>query len=330
MNPESVVPLAATFRNGTLESLHHGVVVLLDSRGEVQFSRGDHTTIIFPRSALKPLQAHAMIRAGLCLPDELLALVCASHDGRPEHQRGVRDILERAGSDETSLANTPDLPLDQTVAEAVVRGGGTRTSLQQNCSGKHAGMVATCRARHWPADASYLAVDHPLQTTITAGVEELAGEAVHTIGIDGCGAPTHAISLGGLARAFHRLVTASHDEAAGAVHRAMTTHPEMVGGPHHVTTRLMQSIPGLMAKDGAEGVFAMALPDGRAMAMKVADGANRARPPVIRTALEALGVPLEGVAREIFESAVLGHGRRVGEVRSVVSLAEHDTARRSN
>lgn len=321
MKAEAVVPLAATYRNDTLESLHHGVLVVLDCAGDVQMSFGDPTTTVFPRSSLKPLQGYAMVRAGLELPDDLMALVCASHDSTPMHEDGVRRILAGVGLDESALANTPDLPLDPTRAEEVLRAGGARTSLHQNCSGKHAGMLVTCRHHDWPCDSSYLSLDHPLQTCITAAVEELTREAVRAIGIDGCGAPTHAVSLLGLARAFRHVAATPDDPAARTVYRAMTSCPDMVGGPTNVTTRLMRSIPGLMAKDGAEGVFALALPDGRAMALKVADGANRVRPPMIRFALEAMSVPLDGVDPDIFASVILGHGRPVGDVRSVATIA---------
>lgn len=321
MKPESVVPLAATFRNETLESIHHGVLVILNKNGDVDVALGDHTTTIFPRSCLKPLQAYSMIENGLRLPEKSLALVCASHNGTPRHLEGVRQILSLAGMSDSDLANTPDLPLGQQEAEEVLRTGGHRTSLQQNCSGKHAGMLATCRAQGWPSDASYLSLSHPLQTQITSGIEFLAGEKVATIGIDGCGAPTHALSLLGLARAFRFLASHPDDESAQLVHRAMSQFPEMVGGPGHVTTRLMQSVVGLLAKDGAEGVFALALPDGRAMALKVADGSNRARPPLIGAALQRMGVDVAGLDAEIFESLVLGHGHRVGEVRIVEDVA---------
>lgn len=320
MTPESVVPIAATYRNDKLESVHHGVMVILDRQGNVDVAIGDCQTAIFPRSSLKPLQAFAMIRQGLELPDESMALVCASHNGTALHRSGVQKILQRAGLNESHLANTPDLPLGQNEAEEILRSGGTRTSVQQNCSGKHAGMLATCQSQGWPTDPSYLAMDHPLQQQITSGIEFLAGEKVSAIGVDGCGAPTHAVSLMGLARAF-RYLAMSDDAAARTVHRAMTSFPEMVGGPGHVTSRLMQSVPGLMAKDGAEGVFAMAFPDGRSMALKVADGANRARPPLVRAALERMRVDVDLIDDEIFESVVLGHGQRVGEVRIVGDVA---------
>lgn len=321
MNLEAVVPVAATFRNDQLESLHHGVLVILNRRGDIQVAVGDCQTAIFPRSCLKPLQAYSMVSNGLQLPDESLALVCASHNGTAQHLEGVKKILHSIGLDESALANTPDLPLGQTEAEEALRVGKKRTSLQQNCSGKHAGMLATCQARNWPSDATYLSSSHPLQVQITASIEFLSGESVTTIGIDGCGAPTHALSLIGLARAFRYIATQQDDQTARAVFRSMTTHPDMVGGPGHVTTRLMQSVPGLLAKDGAEGVFALSMSDGRSMALKVADGANRVRPPLIRAALQTMGVDVDDIDSEIFESPVLGHGERVGEVRIVGEAA---------
>ncbi len=317
MKIEAVVPVGATFRNDELESLHHGVLVILGRSGEVEVALGDVETVIFPRSCLKPLQTYVMVSNGLRLPDESLALVCASHNGTKEHLEGVERILQSVGLDQSHLANTPDLPLGLMEAEDLLRAGGRRSSLAQNCSGKHAGMLATCQERGWASDPSYLSVKHPLQEEITKGVEFLTGEPVAMIGVDGCGAPTHAFSLIGLARAFQYLARQSDDEAARQVHRSMTTFAEMVGGPGHFTTRLMQSFPGLLAKDGAEGVFALAFPDGRAMALKVADGANRIRPPLIRAALQSMGAAVDDVADEIFDSVVLGHGKRVGEVRIV-------------
>jgi L-asparaginase II len=191
----------------------------------------------------------------------------------------------------------------------VVRAGGTRTPIHMNCSGKHAAMVATCVVNGWDVD-SYLDADHPVQQRITERIVALTGCVVH-VGVDGCGAPAHVTSLTGLARAFRSIAL-----DRGAVWQAMTSHPEMVGGPARDVTLLMQGVPGLMAKDGAEGVFAAALPDGRAVALKVADGASRARPAVMVAALAALGVRVDGVDERVVQ-VVRGHGRRVGEVRAV-------------
>lgn len=295
-----------------VESQHFGAVVALERDGSVAFSIGDANTIVYPRSSMKPLQATAMVSAGLDLPPQLLALVCASHDGRPEHLAAAREILKRAGLDESALGNTTDYPLDETEHEKAIREGKQRSSLQMNCSGKHSGMLATCVAAGWKHDLSYLSPDHPLQRHITAMIPSLAGEPAAHIGVDGCGAPAHAMSLVGLARAFRSVAIAEPGTPQHRVAQAMTSHPEMVGGPTRDVTRLMQGVPGLVAKDGAEAVFAVGLPDGRAVALKVSDGANRARPPVMQAALARLGVGLEKVDPATWDSPVWGHGRRVG------------------
>ena len=317
----SYVPLAVTYRNDVLESVHHAAVVALNQDGTVAFTMGDANVGIFPRSSTKPLQAHAMVQSGLNLPDELLALVCASHDGRVMHLDGARRILQSVGLDEKALANTPDFPLDEKEAEQAMRQGMRRSSIFQNCSGKHSGMLATCMAAGWSTDG-YLHFDHPLQQAISDGIPALAQDPVLGIGIDGCGAPAHVLSLIGLARSFRNMAIGEAGEAGLRIHRAMSTFPDMVGGPGRDVSLLMRGIPGLMAKDGAEGVFVAALSDGRAVALKVADGANRPRPPLMRAALRALGIDISQVRPDAFDSTILGHGNWVGEVRIVGELAQ--------
>lgn len=316
---DAFVELAVTTRSGHDESVHYGAVVGLASDGSVEFALGDPAAIVFPRSSTKPIQAAAMVASGLDLPPHLLALVCASHDGRPEHLRAATDILSRAGLTEHDLLNTADYPLDPDAHEAVVRGGGVKTSLQMNCSGKHSGMLATCVHNGWDLD-SYLHVDHPLQQRITEMVPELAGEDATYIAIDGCGAPAHALSLAGVARAFRTVAIAPDGSGAARVAHAMRTHPEMVGGPTRDITLLIQGIPGLFGKDGAEGVFAIAMPDGRAIALKIADGANRARPPVMKWALQKLGIDISNVDERAFASPIMGHGNVIGAVRATADL----------
>ncbi len=318
-------PVAITTRSGRRESIHQAALVALSFDGSVSFSIGDPDVAVFPRSSIKPLQAFAMVENGLDLPDELLALVCASHDGQARHLDGARRILASVGLDESSLLNTADWPLDGAAMEETIRSGGVKTSLQQNCSGKHAGMLATCRVNDWDV-SSYLDESHPLQTRITDAIPDLTGSPVVDVGVDGCGAPAHVISLAGLARAFRAMATGEAGVTGTRIHRAMSSNPLMVGGPRRDVTLIMQGIDGLMAKDGAEGVFAAALPDGRAVALKVADGSNRARPPLMHAALRALGVDVSGVDRSAWLSPVLGHGRRVGKVRIVGSLADFDSS----
>jgi L-asparaginase II len=314
--PETFAPVAITRRSGFDESVHYGVVVGLGANGDIEFAVGDAASPIYPRSSNKPMQAVAMVRAGLVLPPELLALVCASHDGTPRHVEGARKILATAGLDERSLANTADLPLDRDAAEAVLRSGGGPTPIQMNCSGKHSGMVVTSAINGWSTDHSYLSADHPLQQRITGTIDELADEEHRHIGVDGCGSPAHVISLLGLARAFRSIATGGAGTSGDAVYTAMTAHPEMVGGDGRDVTQFMLHVPGLMAKDGADGVFAAALPDGRAVALKIADGANRARPAVMVAALRSLGIDVSAVEPFVTQW-ILGHGRPVGEVRAI-------------
>ena len=268
----------------------------------------------FPRSSNKPLQAAALLAAGW-LPDsaQQIALAAASHSGEPEHLVVVRSIL----ADLDLLGCPLDLPVSQAAAHEVLRAGGGPARLTMNCSGKHAAMLATCLANGWPTEG-YLEVTHPVQRAILAGVEDLAGQHVRHVAVDGCGAPQHALTLTGLASAFTRLATGSGPERQVA--DAMRTHPWYVGGTGRDVTRLMEGIPGLVAKDGAEGVYAAALPDGSSVALKIADGAARARTPVLVAALRLLGCEAP-VLVELATTPVLGGGRVVGEVRVAGDLA---------
>lgn len=315
MTGQGLELVAITDRSGFDESYHSGAAVALGASGDVLLAVGEPELLVYPRSSNKPLQAVAMLRAGLDLPVDLLALVCASHSGTAVHLDGVRRILRSAGLDEHHLANTASYPLDAASKLEVVRAGGDPTPLQMNCSGKHAGMLVTCAARGWPADASYLDVDHPLQRAISETLVELSGEQVSHVGVDGCGAPAHVITLLGLARAFRAIATAPADSAEHRVCTAMRSHPFNVGGPGRDVTTLMEQIPGLVAKDGAEGMFAAALPDGRAIALKIGDGGERARPVVATAMLAALGVDVEPAAAA-WRVAILGHGQPVGRVRA--------------
>jgi len=313
--PDAYARLAVTERSGAEESVHFGAVVALDRSGDIAFSRGDPSHVIYPRSANKPMQAVAMVRAGLTLPPELLALVCASHDGTVRHRDAASEILASAGVDESALGNTPDLPLDSNASRAILRNGGGPTRLAMNCSGKHSGMVATCVINEWPHDISYLEPQHPLQSRITATIAELGEEEPGHIGVDGCGAPAHMMTLLGLARCFRNIATGRAGRAGDDVAAAMRDHPVMVGGERRDVTQLMRHVPGLVAKDGAEGVYAAALPDGRAVALKIADGGTRARPAVMLAALAELGVDVAAAA-PLITQFVLGHGHPVGVVRA--------------
>jgi len=279
--------LAEVTRSGLVESHHSGHLLLLAADGSVQLLRGNPSITIFPRSAIKAIQASAMVRSGLQLEPRLLALVGASHSGAKMHQDGALEILGFAGLDESALQNALDKPLGEDERRAW--GSKPATPLAHNCSGKHAGMILTCVVNNWPT-ANYLDPTHPLQIACRKELEELAGEEVSLVSIDGCGAPLFAITLMGLACAIHRL-TISDDPIHHTVIQACRDFPEMVAGEGRLTTRLMREIPGLFMKEGAEGVEVGSLPDGRAFVFKVNDGSSRAFGVLVAAALERFGLP---------------------------------------
>jgi L-asparaginase II len=286
--------LAEAVRSGFTESRHHGAVAALNADGAFAFTVGAARTPVFPRSANKPMQAVAMVRAGLALDGELLALAAASHSGEDFHVEGVRKILVGAGLTEDALQCPPSLPGDEQTARRLIRAGDEPESrIRFNCSGKHAAMLATCVVNGWPTE-SYLDPTHPLQRSIKHTVADLAGEPVTATGVDGCGAPLFALTLAGLARSFRALVLAAPGTPEREVADAFRAHPEWTSGSARDERKLMDAVPGLFLKAGAEGVNAFALPDGRAAALKIDDGAARARTPVTVAVLRALGVRSDG------------------------------------
>ncbi|WP_210578745.1 asparaginase [Streptomyces sp. GESEQ-4] len=311
-------PVAHLIRGGVIEGIHYGSVVVLGTGGQVQFQLGDIEAAFYPRSALKPVQATAMVRVGLPLDGELLSLTAASHSGEERHLAGTRRILELAGVSEDDLRNVPDLPFDPVVRDSWVREGRLPSRLAQNCSGKHAAMLYACRLNGWPLDG-YLDPAHPLQQVIAEIVEDLTGQRIAQVTVDGCGAPLFSVSLHGLARATARITTAVAGTPEARVADAMREHAEMASGSGRDVAALMRAVPGLLAKDGFEGVQVAALPDGRAVAVKIADGADRARVPVAAAALAWAGVD-PGLLTEFQGEALLGGGRAVGCVRPVRSL----------
>jgi L-asparaginase II len=306
------VPVAEIVRSGFVEGHHHGSVVALDPDGEVAWSVGDVTTQILPRSTNKPLQAVGMVGLGLDLPPRLLALAASSHSGEEIHLAGVRELLAGAGVTESALANVPDLPLDPAVRDQWLREGGEPSKLVQNCSGKHAAMIATCVVRDWQL-SGYFEPDHPLQLLIQRRFEQLTGEPA-VVTVDGCGAPLLSTSLTGLARAFRTLALASEGPER-RVADAIRDFPEYVSGTRRDELRLLRALPGAIGKLGAEAVYAVALPDGRTVALKIEDGGDRARPVVMAEALRRLGVESAEVDA-IGTHTLYGGGVPVGEIRA--------------
>ncbi|MFI6288068.1 asparaginase [Streptomyces sp. NPDC051018] len=306
--------LAEVVRSGFTEGRHRGALVVLAADGSVERALGDVAAPVFPRSSNKPLQAAAVLRAGLDITGERLALAAASHSGEGFHLDLVRTMLAEHGLSAAELRTPPDLPLDPAEAEAYLAAGGVRDPVTMNCSGKHAAMLAACALNGWDR-TSYLDPAHPLQRLVHEVVEEASGERVAALGTDGCGAPLMAISLTGLARAYRSLVLAAPGTAGRRVADAMRAHPEYVAGTRRADTWLMREVPGTLSKMGAEAVQAVAFPDGRALAFKVDDGAGRALGPVLGRALELMGVRAPVVAR-IRRAPLLGGAAEVGKIRA--------------
>ena len=299
--------LLEVVRNEMVESIHAGHLLILGSDGSPKLELGDLDSVIYPRSAVKSIQASAMVRAGLKLSPKELALTCASHAGSSEHLAVARSILSSVGLDESALKNTPDKPLG--LSERAAWGDQAPTSLAANCSGKHAGMVATCKVNGWDI-STYKEVSHPLQQVIKEEFEKLSGEEVKKVGIDGCGAPLFAISLRALARAIRNLIL-STDPVHQEVVNACRSNPAMVSGIGRLPTVLMERVDGLFVKDGAEGVMVIGTQSGEVIVWKMSDGSQRGAMTLAIANLSHLGISLN-IERE----TVLGGGDVVGEIRA--------------
>ncbi|QSZ55615.1 asparaginase [Paenarthrobacter ureafaciens] len=315
---DSPVALVESTRGNLVESVHFGSYSVVDSTGKPLLAGGTPAKPMYARSSLKPLQSVAMVRAGLDLPDDLLALSAASHSGAGKHQEGAQRILALHGLDQAALRNVVDLPYGVAEREAWLRGGGVATQLAQNCSGKHAAMLATCVINGWTLD-DYLAPEHPLQKHVEATLNELTGESAAASTVDGCGTPLFAYSLNGLARSYAMLAAAATGTPEWRVVTAMRSHPDMVAGEGRDVTLLTRLVPDLFAKDGAEAVQLVGLRPGVGIAVKISDGYDRARLPITLRLLEAMGIPSE-LLQELPNPAILGGGRAVGELRATESV----------
>jgi L-asparaginase II len=299
------VVLAELVRSGLVESTHSGHLILMAADGSDLLVLGEVEAEIYPRSAIKSLQAAAMVRAGLNLNEEQLALVCASHGGTSRHQEVALKILQSVGLSESDLQNTPDAPLDR---EARIEWGDKpATSLAANCSGKHSGMLATCVVNGWDIK-TYRNADHPLQVAIAREITELIGESIDRVSIDGCGAPLFSMSTRSIAVAARKMRIDS-DPIFARVISACLKHPEMILAEGAFDTRMMRAVPGLFVKGGAESVMLASLADGSAIAWKISDGSNRANGPLMKAALAKFGINIEGEAVD-----VLGGGNVVGSL----------------
>jgi len=298
--------LAELTRNGLVESVHSGHLIMLNADGSIHKVKGSIDMPIFPRSSVKCMQASAMVRNGLKLEPRLLALVEASHSGAAMHQEGVLEILGGAGLSESDLQCAFDKPLGD--AERIAWGEKPATRLAMNCSGKHAGMLATCVINGWDIN-TYLNADHPLQVAVLNEIEGLVGAKVSNKTFDGCGAPLFAVTTRELATAI-RNITISKDPVHIEVMNAARAFPEMVAGDGRLTTRTMQSVAGLFMKEGAEAVEVASMSDGRTLVFKISDGSWRAFGAIMHAALLEWGITTTEEAFNVYGGANIVGGMR--------------------
>ena len=262
-------------RGDVVEACHvaHAVAV---SDGDIVASAGDPLLVTYFRSSAKPIQALPVVRARPDLDDAEIAIACASHLARPEQLEPVRSLLAKADATEDDLECGPE-----------------PTKLEHNCSGKHAGLILLCRARGWPVEG-YRLPEHPCQQTLleeVAAAAEVEPESMPTAA-DGCGIVTFALPLERMAHAFSRLPGL---DGGPPVVSAMQAYPDLIRGPLGADSVLMRTLPGWVAKGGAEGLLCAAGPDGLGLALKVEDGATRAARSALAAFLATLGIDAPGL-----------------------------------
>jgi L-asparaginase II len=290
-----VEPIQVVVRRGGVVESRHRVHAVAVAGAEIVRSAGDPALVAFVRSAAKPLQALPVVRARPDLDEVEIAIACASHLARPEQLAAVRSLLAKAPAEESELECGPE-----------------PTPLEHNCSGKHAAMLALCRAWGWES-SGYRLAEHPCQRAMleeTAAAAELAPEEVRTA-VDGCGVVTFGLALERMARAFGRLESL---EGGDRIAAAMRAHPDLVRAPGSPDVVLMRALPTWLAKSGAEGVLCAASPDGVGVALKVEDGASRAVPAALGAFLGELGAdPGEELGPVPLRSS---RGEVVGDIRA--------------
>jgi L-asparaginase II len=289
-------PIVVEVRRNTVVEAVHRVHAVGIRGGEVVAAAGNPSLTCFMRSSSKPLQALPLVRARDDLPDDELAIACASHHDTPEQVAAVRALLARAGATEDDL-------------ELGLQEGRPPERVHNNCSGNHAGMLALCRARGWPTEG-YRLPEHPVQQACLEAHAEAAEVEPGTLatGTDGCGIVTFALTLERMAHAFSRFESL---QGGSRIATAMRAQPDLVGGPDGADYLLMRDAPGWLAKGGAEGLLCAAGPDGVGVAIKTEDGAGRAHAPALAAFLEPLGVELPRLAtRPILNT----RGERVGGI----------------
>lgn len=296
------VLLGVVGRGWVAESHHRGRVSVVRKDGRILLALGDMGVPTLPRSAVKPFQAIAMLRGGLDLENQLLALAAASHLGQSIHTEGALRILELSGLGTSDFQHTADFPGDPASLGAWLASGRGKEALAHNCSGKHAAMLRTCLIAGWPTDG-YRDPLHPLQRLIRATIEEYCGVIGEPV-VDGCTAPAFVTTLPGLARGF-ACWAAELDGPGKRLADAFRRYPEYTSSTTHPVVRLMQQVPGAVGKVGAEGILVVGLPEGIGVAVKISDGAGRGRFEVMDAILTRLGHPVTSSPGEVCISSEL-------------------------
>ena len=310
------VPLAVVERSGFPESQHLGAAAVVGPDGSLVAAHGDVAALIYPRSALKPFQTVAALRAGFALDATGLVITTSSHDGSEEHVAAVRAVLASAGLTEDDLRTPTAWPSSRTAAHDTVRRGGGPSRIAMNCSGNHAGMLGASVALGLPTEG-YLDPASPVHALAVEVLREHSGAPPLHPGVDGCGGPVWAVPLVALARGYTSLLAAEPSLAA-----AIRAHPVLIEGlsGYAGTTRAVQTL-GVVAKAGAEGVWCAVAPDGTAVAVKLLDGSPRAAAAVAVALLAAAGA-LDGDAASAYLAdpalALHGGGAEVGRIRPLV------------
>ncbi len=306
--------LVEVTRGNLIESRHRGAIAVIDGDGNSVLSIGDVETPVFPRSAVKALQALALVETGAAdhfgLDPHELALACSSHSAEAEHINTASSILAKIGLDKTALECGPHRPVNEAASLALAEAGQQPHSIHNNCSGKHSGFL--CLACHLGIEhTGYIGREHPLQVEIRAVLQHMTGAAhgVDNCGIDGCSVPTYAVPLTALAHGFARFVTgtgleAERAKAAKRLYDACTQNPWYVAGTDRACTKIMQAgKTRIFTKTGAEGVYCAAIPElGIGIAIKADDGAKRAS---------------EAMICEVIAKMLPGDDKLASEIRSI-------------
>jgi L-asparaginase II len=320
-------------RGDIVESVHCVSVAVADESGRLVASAGDPGFVTFVRSAIKAFQALPLVEGGgvdrFGLTREELAVTCASHNSEPFHVAAARSILLKAGVTENALACGPHPPMHAPSADALREAGVEPSRIHNNCSGKHAGLLALARLHGWPFDGYHL-IEHPVQQRILATLAQWSGMRATDIGVavDGCGLPTFAMPLREVAVACARLSAAARDASSppGRVIGAMLAHPEFVAGTNRLCSDLMRASGGrVWAKVGAEGYYCAGAPrEGLGIAIKVEDGTWRAVEPALISVLRQLDLLSDhdvGLLQRYAEPAVLNtRNEQVGAIRAAIGL----------